>query len=100
MATPRIGIPREQLAEFCRQHKVRRMALFGSVLRDDFGSQSDIDVLVAFEPGARVGFLKLGRMKRELQGLLHRHVDLVPEDGLKPQIRDTVLSSAEEVYAS
>ncbi len=99
MAYPRIPIPRNQLVELCRRYHVRRLALFGSVLRDDFRPDSDVDVLVSFQPDARVGFLALGRMKRELSALFQRPVDLVPQDGLKPVIRESVLSSAEEVYA-
>ena len=100
MAVPKIEIPRVELAEFCRRHKVRRLALFGSVLRGDFSAQSDVDVLVAFQPRARVGFMRLARMKRELSTLFGRPVDVVPEGGLKPLIRDSVLSSAEEIYAA
>lgn len=100
MAKPRIRIPRSKLAEFCRRYNVQRMALFGSVLREDFRPDSDVDVLVTFAPEARVGFMTLGRMKRELTALFHRPVDLVPQDGLKPVIRDSVLSNAEEIYAA
>jgi predicted nucleotidyltransferase len=99
MAQPRIPIPQKRLADLCRRYHVRRLALFGSVLRDDFRPDSDVDVLVLFEPDARVGFMALGHMKRELSALFHRPVDLVPQDGLKPVIRESVLSSAEEVYA-
>jgi predicted nucleotidyltransferase len=100
MATHHIRIPRKQLAELCRRYHVRRLALFGSVLRDDFRPDSDVDVLVMFEPDTRIGFMALGQMKRELSGLFQRPVDLVPQDGLKPVIREAVLSSAEEVYAA
>jgi hypothetical protein len=78
---------------------VRRLALFGSVLREDFSAESDVDVLVAFEPDAPIGFLALGQMRRELEALFNRPVDLVPQDGLKPWIRDDVLASAEAIYA-
>lgn len=61
---------------------------------------SDVDVLVVFDPSARVTFMTLGRMKRELSGLFQRPVDLVPQEGLKPAIREVVLSSAQEVYAA
>jgi predicted nucleotidyltransferase len=100
MAQPRIPIPRSQLAEFCRRYHIQRMALFGSVLREDFRPDSDVDVLVMFEPDAGVGFMILGRMKRELSGLFQHPVDLIPQDGLKAVIRDAVLSSAEEIYAA
>ena len=95
-----IALPSRQLSNLCRRYHVRRLALFGSVLRNDFRPDSDVDVLVDFEAGAHVGFLTLSRMQRELSGLFQRPVDLVPMDGLKPVIRETVLSSAQDVYAS
>jgi hypothetical protein len=96
----RILISQESLESFCRRHRVRRLALFGSVLRDDFRPDSDVDVLVIFETGARVSFLTLGRMKQELTGLFQREVDLVPQEGLKPTIRADVLESSREIYAA
>jgi predicted nucleotidyltransferase len=96
----RIPLPGRQLSSFCRRYHVLRLALFGSVLRDDFRPNSDVDVLVAFEPGTHIGFLTLSRMQRELSELLQRPVDLVPMDGLKPIIRESVLSSAQDVYAA
>lgn len=84
----------------CQRCHVREVALFGSALRDDFGAGSDVDLLVEFEPEAQVGFLALGRMQRELSAILHRQVDLVPKGGLKPRIRQAVLSSAEVIYAA
>jgi hypothetical protein len=95
-----IVLPGRQLSTFCRRYHVRRLALFGSVLRADFRPDSDVDVLVAFEEGTHVGFLTLSRMQRELSGLFQRPVNLVPMDGLKAVIRDSVLSSAQDVYAS
>jgi predicted nucleotidyltransferase len=99
MLKPKINIPREGLESFCQRYQVRRVALFGSVLRDDFRPDSDVDVLVLFEPTAVVSFMTLGKMKRELSAIFQRPVDLVPQDGLKPAIREEVLSSAQEVYA-
>ena len=96
----KINVPKESVESFCQRYQVRRLALFGSVLREDFHSDSDIDVLVVFDPSARVTFLTLGRMKRELSALLERPVDLVPQEGLKPAIRDAIIASAEEVYAA
>jgi len=95
-----IPVPGRQLSGLCRRYRVRRLALFGSVLRDDFRPDSDVDVLVAFEPNARVGFLALSRMQRELSELFQRSVDLVPMDGLKPVIRESVLTTAQDVYAA
>ena len=94
-----IDLSENELSAFCRKHRIARLALFGSVLRDDFRADSDVDVLVVFEPGVRIGFMALARMQRELSELLQRPVDLVPESGLKPLIRDDVLNSAEIVYA-
>ena len=96
----RIPVHGRQLSGFCRRYHIQRLALFGSVLRDDFHPDSDVDVLVAFKPGAHIGFVALSRMQRELSELFQRSVDLVPMDGLKPIIRDTVLSSAQDVYAA
>ena len=76
------------------------MEVFGSALRDDFRPDRDVDVLVEFEPDAHVGFLALSRLQRELAALLRRPVDVVPKDGLKPLIRESVLSSAEVLYAA
>ena len=94
----RIEISEEQLADICRRYHVRELSLFGSVLRDDFGNDSDIDVLVAFEPDAQVGLFKYYDLQQELQQLLGRSIDLVPKDGLKPIIRDEVLATAEVIF--
>ena len=93
-------IPKTQLAEFCRRNHIRSLSLFGSVLRDDFGPQSDIDVLVEFEPGHVPG-LRLIRLQDELSGLFGgRRVDLVTPKFLNRRIRDEVLRSAEVQYAA
>jgi len=96
----RVPVPHKELTEFCHRNQVQRLALFGSVLRKDFRPDSDVDILVLFSPDARVGLLTLSRMRRELTGLFHRRVDLVPMDGLKPVIREHVLSDIEEIYAA
>ena len=100
MAKLKIEIPTDEIADFCRRHRIRSLSLFGSVLREDFRPDSDADVLVEFEPDAQVGFIALSRMQRELAELLQRPVDLVPKEGLKPKIREAVLASAEVVYAA
>jgi uncharacterized protein len=100
MVSPRISIPDKKIKEFCLRYQVKRMALFGSVLRDDFRPDSDVDILVVFDPSAQVTFMTLGKMKRELSEMFQRPVDLVPQEGLKPAIREIVLSSAQEVYAT
>ncbi len=100
MAQPHIRIPEKELAELCRRNQIRRLALFGSVLREDFKPDSDVDVLVDFEPEAQIGFLALGRIQRELSDLLKRKVDLVLRDGIKPIIRESVLLGAQDIYAT
>jgi len=96
----RIDLQVDQLADLCRRYQVNELALFGSVLRDDFRPDSDIDVLVTFEPTAKIGFIAFNRMQRELSDLLGRPVDLVPKNGLKPLIKQDVLAEAEVIYAS
>ena len=95
-----LDFPIEEIKMLCQQYRVRELALFGSALRDDFSAGSDVDLLVEFEPEAQVGFMTLARMQRELSAILHRQVDLVPKGGLKPRIRQAVLSSAEVLYAA
>lgn len=99
MIRPEIRMDPHHLEEFCRRNQIRRLAVFGSALRPDFRPESDLDLLVLFNENARVGFLALGRMQRELSQLFQRRVDLVPQNGLKPAIRDEVLQSAVELYA-
>lgn len=93
-------MPGEALAAFCRRHRVRRLALFGSVLREDFRPDSDVDVLVEFEPRARAGFLKLAAMELELGDLLGRKVDLRTPGELSRYFRDDVLAKAEVQFGA
>jgi predicted nucleotidyltransferase len=95
---PGFEVSDEQLAAPCRANHVRRLEVFGSVLRDDFRDESDIDLLVEFESGAEVGFLALGALRRQLEALMGRRVDLVPRGGLKPVIRESVLRAARTLY--
>ena len=95
----RIKTPRRRIAAFCRKNHIRRLALFGSVLRDDFRSESDVDVLVEFEPGARVG-LSFFRMQDELSAILGRRVDLNTPASLSRYFRDDVLANAEVLYVA
>ena len=93
-------IAKDQIAEFCRRNHIRKLALFGSVLRDDFRSDSDIDVLVEFEPGHVPG-LRFIRLQDELSSLFGgRPVDLVTPKFLNHRIRDEVLKTAEVQYAA
>src|SRR5436309_4678282 len=100
IAQARISVPSQALAEFCRRNHIRHLGLFGSVLRDDFRPDSDVDVLVEFEPSATVSLFTLVDIQDELAALLGRPVDLVPGDGLKPVIRDEVMASEQVLYAA
>ena len=97
MAGPRIPIPRAAISDFCRRHHIRRLALFGSVLRDDFGPESDVDVLVEFDPEHIPGLAFFG-MERELSEMLGRRVDLNTPDFLSPYFRDKVQAEAAVLY--
>jgi predicted nucleotidyltransferase len=98
--SPHISIDRDAVARFCRRHHIQRLALFGSVLRDDFRPDSDVDVLVEFQPGHVPGLNFVG-IERELVGIFNgRRVDLVTPKFLNPRIREQVLSSAEPLYVA
>lgn len=93
----RLHASQEEIAEFCRKHHIRRLALFGSVLRDDFGPESDVDVLVEFASGQRLGFAFFG-IQEELSELLGRRVDLLTEEDLSRYFRDEVVQNAEVIF--
>ena len=95
-----IEFDREKLAAFCRRHNVTRLSLFGSILRDDFGPDSDIDVLVEFAPGARVSLFQLGGMLNELSEMLGRQVDLKTPGFIADRILRRVRQEAEVQYAA
>ena len=101
---PRVDVPREVIADFCRRWQVREFCLFGSVLRDDFRPDSDVDVLVRFAPQARHNVFDLMRMEAELTRAFGRKVDLVDRDVLEQSPnyirRRHILESAERVYAA
>ena len=90
-------LPREEIADFCRRHGIRRLSLFGSVLRDDFGPESDIDVLVEFDPENTPG-LSFFAMESDLSRLLGRRVDLNTPLFLSKGFRDRVLAESEVLY--
>lgn len=96
--TAHVPIDRDRIAEFCRRHHIRRLSLFGSVLRDDFGPDSDVDVLVEFEPGTRVGLMGLAEAELELAELLGHKVDLNTPGFLSRYFREQVLAEAEVQY--
>ena len=93
-----IDIPKKMVAEFCRRNRITRLSLFGSAIRDDFGPDSDIDVLVEFEQDARVGFITLAGLEIELTEILGRNAELHTVKGLNPRFRDEVLRLAEVQY--
>ena len=99
MFDKKIPISRSEIADFCRRHRIRKLSLFGSLLRDDFGPKSDVDVLVEFEPDARVGFFKLYDLEQQLSQLLGgRRVDINTPNSLSKHFRDEVLAEAEILY--
>lgn len=94
-----LQVSRDKIADFCRRHRIRRLAFFGSVLRDDFAAESDVDVLVEFEPGTRVGFFKLYDLEQELSQILGgRKVEINTPKSLSKYFRDEVLEEAEVQY--
>ena len=97
--SPHIQIDQRRIAEFCRRHHIRKLALFGSVLREDFGPGSDVDVLVEFEPGHVPG-LSFFAMERELSDILGRKVDLNTPQFLSRYFRDRVIAEAEVQYVA
>lgn len=99
MSSARIPIPHEQVNDFCRRHHIRKLALFGSVLRDDFRPDSDVDVLVEFEPGKTPGLAFFG-MEIELSEILGRKVDLNTPGLLSKYFRDRVMAEAEVQYVA
>jgi len=98
MARSRIDIPKRHIADFCQRHHICRLALFGSVLRDDFNPESDVDVLVEFVPGTRVGLIRLARLELELEEILGRKVDLNTPGFLGKHYREQILAEAEVQY--
>lgn len=99
MGRARIDMPKEKLAVFCKKWHVRKLSLFGSVLRDDFRPESDVDMLVVFEEGHVPGLITLSGMELELGDLLGRKVDLRTPEDLSGYFREEVVRTAEEQYA-
>ena len=88
------------LAEVCRRYGVKELSLFGSAARGEMGPESDIDLMVEFQPGMRVGLIKFESLVAALESLAGRRVDLVTKRGLKPWVRTRVLEDARVVYAA
>lgn len=94
-----LSVPKQRLKSFCREHGIKWLAIYGSALRDDFGPESDVDVLVEFEPDRVPGFLGLAGMQLELQELFSgRTIDLRTPEDLSPYFRQDVLEAAEIQY--
>jgi predicted nucleotidyltransferase len=104
MLTLNIQLPEDKLAEFYQRWKVSEFALFGFVLRGDFRSDSDIDVLVTFAPDAKRGLMTLAKMKYELEDLLGRGIDLVSKDAIETSHnwirRNEILGTAQVIYVA
>lgn len=95
-----IAIEEQTIRDFCHKHHIRKMALFGSVLRDDFTSESDVDVLVEFEPGHTVGLITFAGMENELSDLLGRKIDMNTFAVLSPYFREEALREARVLYVA
>jgi uncharacterized protein len=93
-----IDIPYDAIRAFCQKYPIRRLSLFGSVLRDDFGPDSDIDVLVEFKPNAPVTYFDIAGMQEELKDVFGREIDLGTPESLKTLFREKVLGQALEIY--
>ena len=104
MKTPHIDIPLDAISSFCRRWQVTELALFGSVLGDDFGPESDVDVMVRFDPHAHHTLLDMAQMGDELTGILGREVDLIERSAIErsPNYirRAAILQFAETIYAA
>ena len=99
MNRARIEIPKDRIAEFCRRYRIRRLAFYGSVLREDFRPDSDVDVLVEFEPGQTASLLKMASLELELSQMLGRKVDLRTPIELSQYFRKEVIQDSETQYA-
>ena len=93
-------LPRPLIEAFCRRHSITRLSVFGSALGPDFGPDSDVDFLVEFAPGHRVGLFGLAALERELSAIVGRHADLRTAQDLSPYFRDEVVRAARLQYAA
>ena len=98
--TTNINIPNQEIEHFCEQYHIEKLAFFGSVLRDDFTPESDIDILVEFHPEHIPGLIRLSLMENELSHLFQRKVDLRTPEDLSPYFRQEVLDSAVIQYVN
>jgi predicted nucleotidyltransferase len=95
-----LKVDQSQLAQFCRRNRIRRLSFFGSVLREDFSPESDVDVLVEFEPGAKMGLLRMAALESELSEIIGRKTDMRTAADLSRYFRDEVVAEAEVQYAA
>ncbi|MCL5885186.1 MAG: nucleotidyltransferase domain-containing protein [Deltaproteobacteria bacterium] len=95
-----LSVNKDEIVRFCRKHRIRRLALFGSVTRKDFGPHSDVDVLVEFDAGYPVGLIRMAGIERELSGILGRKADLRTPAELSRYFREDVIRTAEVLYAA
>jgi hypothetical protein len=95
-----VNFPDDQIAEFCRRHGVKKLSVFGSILRDDFRPESDVDILVEFEPGRTPGMIGFGGMILELSAMIGRNVDLRTPFDLSRYFRPAVLKEARTLHAA
>ena len=101
MRRKKFRVPRKKITEFCQRWSITEFSLFGSVLREDFRPDSDIDVLVSIDPGAHIGLLEIAQMQIELENVFKRPVDLVEKEGLRnPYRKREILRTAQVIYAS
>jgi len=99
MGKPNIELSKEKIADFCRRHYIRKLSVFGSFLTEDFGTDSDIDILVEFHPDHIPGLIRLAGMENELTSILGRKVDIRTAEDLSRYFRQEVIESAEVKYA-
>ena len=95
---PNFEIPKEKIAEFCNKNHIKKLSIFGSALRDDFRADSDVDMLVEFQPGLHVGLIKLAGLELELSEIIGRKVDLNTPGFISEYYREEVLAEAEVQY--
>lgn len=98
--SPRLPIPQDKVAAFCRKHGIRKFSLFGSVIRDDFGPHSDVDVLAEFKPDVRFSLFDLVGMQDELSAIIGRKTEIFEFQSLRPWMQEEVAGSMELVYES
>ena len=99
MQRKKFRIPRKKIAEFCKRWSITEFSVFGSALREDFGPDSDVDVLVSIDPGTHTGLFEIAQMQIELEKMFKRPVDLVEKEGLRnPYRRSEMLRTAQVVY--